>query len=289
MSKRQQWHITTKQEMDYSIECVESLRKAGCAAPLIKKIDDQGGPRSPQCRSLLFEARFVHELHRCGIAAQYEHKAGVGDSRIDFAIQTDPDLWLVELVIAEETQAVGRATYEQELMGPSGDALGVQGKFLELRSDAVDQKNTIAGEMLKLQEKLYEKVEQGGKPHKFPLPAANVKHAILIDARGFAGGDGPCNDELMQLVYGPENVKDQRLVQFFGEDAVLGIFDVRNKRPGAQLLRERIYLIGFVVEEEFGLSKFQQQVRYRPNPYLTGNESVFDSFPLKRSTPVVVS
>jgi hypothetical protein len=238
---------------------------------------------------LLFEARFANELYRCGITAQYEHKAGIGDSTIDFAIQTDPDLWLIELVIAEETQAIGIATYEQELMGPSGDALGVKGRFLELRSDAADQKSTIAGEMLKLQVKLYEKVEKGGKPHKFPVPAANVKHAIVIDARGFAGGDGLNNEELRQLVYGPENVKDQRVVQFFGDDVVLGIFDARNERPGAQLLRERIHLIGFVREEEFGASKFQEQVSYHVNPFLPEYETFFEGFPLKRSTAVVVS
>lgn len=47
MSRKQEWHITTQQEMDYSTECVEGLRKAGCATALIKKIDDLGGPHSP--------------------------------------------------------------------------------------------------------------------------------------------------------------------------------------------------------------------------------------------------
>jgi hypothetical protein len=90
---------------------------------------------------LLFEARFAHELYRCGITPKYKYRAGVGDSTIDFAIMSERDLWLIEMVIAEETKAVARATYEWELMDQSGDALGVKGKFLELRSDATDQRN----------------------------------------------------------------------------------------------------------------------------------------------------
>ncbi len=287
MNNGPQWHILCHDEVAYSAECISALASVGWAQPLLKKIADQGGCSTVKSRSFLFEARFAYELFRSGIEPKYEYATGVGDSQVDFAISVGNALWLIELVATDETKAVQAATYEEKLLDENGKPMGTIGKFLGLRSNAEDQRKTTAGEMLKLQEKLYEKVERNGHPHKFPEPKPDTRHAIIIDARAFGGGQGPCQDEIMQITYGPEQVKDQWFVQFFKDEPVIGIFDQRNKRSGAVLLQERIHMIGYVVEEEFGPGKFREQVSYRPNHLLAPLETFFESFPLKRSTPVL--
>ena len=56
---------------------------------------------------LLFEVRFAFELHRCGVAADYEHVAGVGASSVEFRIK-GPQEWLIELLSIRESQALGK-------------------------------------------------------------------------------------------------------------------------------------------------------------------------------------
>lgn len=289
MNQTPLWHHLSHDEVAYSTECMNELKTVDWAQPLLKKIEKQGGPSSLTSRPFLFEVRFACELFRSGIEPKYEYSTGIGNSQVDFAISAGDILWLIELVAADETPAVQAATYEEELLDENGKSMGTMAKFLELRSNAIDQCRTTAGEMLKLQEKLYAKVEKDGHPHKFPKPKDNVRHAIVMDARAFGGGHGPSQDEIMQITYGPEQVKDEWFVQYFNGEPVIGIFDSRNPRSAAVLLQERIHMIGYVVEQQFCPGKFREQVSYRPNLFIAEPEGFFDSFPLKRSTPVLAT
>lgn len=285
--RKPQWHIVTSAEVAYSKECIDKLTAVAWARPLLTAIESQGGPSALSSRSLLFEVRFAFELYRSGITPTYEFSTGVGDSKVDFAIKTESGHWLIELVCADETDAIEAATYEEELLDHSGNSIGTNARFLELRSDAEDARLSEAGEMLKLQEKLYEKVLHDGQPHKFPLSANGVRHAIIMDARGFGGGDGPDNAHIRQLIYGPEHVGELWRRQCFKNKPVLGVFDQRNTRPGARGLQERIHIIGISNEREFGPGKFREQVSYCINMMLSDSKDVLEQFPLLKSTPTV--
>jgi hypothetical protein len=278
------WHHLSLEEREFAEHVLDHLRPISWASPLVKAIDAQGGVRAPENRPLLFEARVCFEIDRAGIVPRYEVSAGIGESTIDLLIPGEPN-WLVELVAAEESDILELATYEEVLTDENGESLGTKARFLELRGDADDQRLSEAGEMIKLQEKLYEKVCKDGRPHKFPIPTEDTRHAILVDARGFGGGDGPDAEQIMQLMYGPKYVPAE-YVQTFARNPVAGLFDVENTRKGAHLLRERIHIIGFCMEEEFGHGTLQKRIAWRPNHLLWENEKIFDQAPSFFKHPV---
>lgn len=269
-------HILSVDECDYSEHCVKELSNAAWANELVSNIRRNGGARKRENRPFMFEARFGYELHLAGLQPTYEYETGVDDSKVDFYIPGSHP-WLMELVCIEETILLEEATYTETLI-TGGDA-----RFMMLDGNAEDQRLTEAGEMIKLQEKLYQKVWQHGKPHKFPVPDGITKNLLLVDSRGFDGGSGPDSDHIQQLVYGPRYVQ-QEFVQFFRGNPVRGIFDPDNKYPAAQVLQQRVHLIGFVSERKFGQGEIRRSWTFRPNHLMTNNEQVFDCFPdsLKR-------
>lgn len=274
------WHILSVDECNYSEFCLEQLSNLPWAADLVSNLRNSGGPRKRENRPFMFEARFAYELHLAGLTPIYEYDAGVGGSSIDFFIPGDCP-WLIELVCIEETILLEVATHTEEL------ETGGEARFLMLDGSAKDQRLTEAGEMIKFQEKLYEKVWRHGKPHKFPIPDSNSRHLILVDSRGFSGGSGPIEDHIRQIMYGPRQVREQELVQFFRNKPVHGIFDPENKYDPAKVMMDRLHMIGFVNERRFEPGGMRQTWTFRPNHLMPGNERVFDYFPaaLKRTEP----
>lgn len=59
--------------------------------------------------SLMFEVRFAQELQLAGVTAEYEFRVGVGDSTVEFRLNTTPT-WLIELVSVRTSDAARRAT-----------------------------------------------------------------------------------------------------------------------------------------------------------------------------------
>ena len=279
------WHNLSSAECDYSEKILKEMAGAAWISPLIRAIDEQGGIGNLQNRPLLFEARVCYELFRKNVVPQYEHSAGVGNSTIDLLIP-GPNNWLIEIVAMDESAALEQATSKQELFDADGTSTGSIARFLELTGDAKDQRLTEAGEMIQLQQKLYEKIWKNGQPHKFPEIKPSFLQAIWIDARGFGGGHGPDADQRMQIVYGPNQVKNQQFVQFFAGKEVAGIFDEMNLRAAAKLMRERIHMIGFCCEKDFMPGGIQQSTVWYPNQFIPGWRELFAEFPdcLKRSS-----
>ncbi|MCK5708771.1 MAG: hypothetical protein KAI43_14075 [Candidatus Aureabacteria bacterium] len=93
--------ILSTQEAEYTKFVINQLNNVLWAKPLLNRIVKSGGLTSENM-PLLFEARFAYELHCAGIDAEYEYKAGVGKSTVEFKLNTAP-VWLIELVSIRES------------------------------------------------------------------------------------------------------------------------------------------------------------------------------------------
>lgn len=275
LENHQPWHPLTSEECDYTEQVLKEMEAASSIVRigrLLTAITNQGGPRKIENRPLLFEARVCHEVSRAGVKAEYEYRAGEGSSGIDLRILGEPE-HLIEIVSMDESDALQLATHEEGLM------LGGEARSLMLSSDASDQRLTDAGEMIQLQQKLCAKVFDKDKPHKFPEPKDGVYHAILADVRGFCGGCRPDKDHIRQIMYGPKHVSNRAYVQSFEGKDVFGIFDSRNKRPAARLMRERIHLIGFCFEREFKPGWIKEYCTWAGNPFLPASKQAYEYLP----------
>lgn len=105
------WGQTLSEREGRVMERVLSeLSSAPWARPLVERIDRDGGLVSDNM-PLLFEARIAHALHMQGLTPEYEFRAGIGDSVIDFCVSGSKD-WLFELTSIRPSEAVKRATVE---------------------------------------------------------------------------------------------------------------------------------------------------------------------------------
>lgn len=285
MSDEPLWHRLFSDEAQYDRYVLDKLNSAVWARPLLNTI---GNVEELSWRLLpeLFEARFAFELYRSGIDPTYEFSAGINDSTVDFYIPSDPP-WLIELHSVQESNAMKRATRKEENVG--GHVI----TSLEIRSDANDPRESQAGEMIRVQEIITQKVCQrlNGKfvPYKFPVPS-NCLHAIVVDVRGYGAGDGMLWEEGRQMMYGSESLRNtgyEQFTLFWGDDPVSGIFDPRNTRESVKFVQERIHMVGLVSEEKYQEGSIRDFVTYYPNNLLEHHTVFWDQYPLKKSTPVV--
>lgn len=188
---------------------------------------------------LMFEVRYTHELFLAGSSATYEYGTGIGDSSVDFRTDTSP-AWLIELVSVRTSAATRRATRK---VGPLSEAL--------LVPTPDDPDRSEAGEIIRAQGKISEKVLAGSAPTKFP-PVGDSIHMILIDMRGFLlhGGD---SGDYCEIAYGPQLFRPHQLplLHRISGRLVQGLFEPDNRRAAARLIQERIHFLSFVCEREF--------------------------------------
>jgi hypothetical protein len=105
------WAQTLSEREGRAMERVLSdLASVQWAMPLVERIARDGGLVSENM-PLLFEARFAHALHMQGLTPEYEFRAGIGDTVIDFRVPGNTD-WLFELTSIRPSEAVKRATVE---------------------------------------------------------------------------------------------------------------------------------------------------------------------------------
>jgi hypothetical protein len=149
------------------------------AAPRVAGIRDNGDVMRAN-KDRMFELRFGYASNSAGIEPQYEIP-GEGPSTMDFGFTSSGQRWRVEMVRLGETQAVKDAT------GSRIDADGVTWSGRILRTDADDARRTLEGETLKAVERICQKCESKGRPHKFPAPEGAF-HAMLVDFRTFSSG-----------------------------------------------------------------------------------------------------
>jgi len=229
----------------------------------------------------MFEVRFAHEIQLAGVSAEYEFHAGVGNSTVEFRLNTTP-MWLIELVSVRTSDAARRATrktgmvYEQSIQ-PTPEDPG--------RSEA--------GEMITAEQKIGEKVFADGKPTKFP-PLDGSYRLILTDIRGYLDQGGNRVD-YRQIAYGASGIPRRfawAIICWESEPGKLspikGLFEEANPLRSARYIQERIHFLGFIRERDFSVGEIGRDCYYLANwdRFKTQEEAeaAYKTYPLARSS-----
>jgi hypothetical protein len=245
------------QEATLSDEAIKQLRSVAWAASLLAKLDPSKETRE-QDRSLLFEIRFAYALHRAGLTAEYEYR-GLENSTLDFRVITSEYEWLIEIVSLFESDAVKGATQQ----------VGMMQKLVLVDTPGKDNTASEAGEMIKAEEKIGEKVFSKGKPTKFPEPSSGKIHVIVTDMRGYLGIAEKVidNDDYRQIAYGRTGVHEAN-VQHWQDMPIKGLFEQGNPTKATKYVRERIHILAFVCESQYIPEEISSHVVCAPNPDL---------------------
>jgi hypothetical protein len=257
---------------------ISRLARVDWAGDLLRRINSRGGVVASN-EALLFEARFADALHRAGRHAVYEYATGVGGTTVDFLIPGSPN-WVIELVSILDSDAVKDATASREY------SRGIQVSTLSLSGDAADPRHTPAAELIRVIEKISEKVYDNRRKQavKFPAATESSIHMVLVDMRGFEGIGAPDADHRRQICYGARNVRSEWNAAFdpITGKPVQGIFEVGNTRPAAIVAKERLHYVGFLSEEEFTDDELREGTRFVSNDHLVSS-SQLGSYPLRPS------
>jgi|SRR5450631_407317 len=262
-----------------NVRALEALSTTDWAQRLLKRVRSLGITLAAD--DTLFELRYAHDLARARVAPVYEHPTGVGNSKVDFKLPGKVP-WLVELVSIRESDAMKDATTEETF------GRGIRTETLLLTStagisDPTKKKQTQQEELLRVVHKIGEKVYNGKKPIKFPVPDGSAFHMLLVDMRGFEGFGEPDRDHCRQIVGGPALVREPFNVERHADtwEPIRGVWDEANPTMAAELLRERIHVIGFVHEQFYCDDEIRDITLPFLNPALfPENERFHDLYPL---------
>lgn len=270
----------TLKEVQGTKRALAALSSTPWARPLIARLEDSGGIKAENM-PLMFEVRFAHELLRAGVIADYEFRAGVGDSTVEFRLQTTPP-WLIELVSVRTSDAAKRATRKVGLIYEQ-----------LLRPTPADPGRSEEGEMITAEQKIGEKVFAEGKPTKFP-PLDGSLRLILTDIRGYLDQGGNTTN-YRQMAYGKAGVPREhaRAVLHWPTKPghlrpIYGLFEEGNPLKAARYVQERIHFLGFVREHDFTEGEIIRSGFYLANCHLFPTqeeaESVFRTYPVAPKT-----
>ena len=252
------WDSLSDNEAKFVHEISNELRAAQWAQPILSNIKAKGGLKRA-AKPFFFELRFAHELYRAGVTPEYEVE-GEARSTLDFGFTFDNQKCLVELMRLEETDAVLHATQS----GIEKD--GTRWSQQILSTEADDTKQSEEGETIKAVERICQKCEHDGRPHKFQMPD-NVYQVILVDFRTFLNGGGDVYDWI-HVGLGGEWVSKRLHRRYWNRSLISGAFDPNTRVRGASELRERVHFLGFVNEKEYRTGEFARATQFVANPYL---------------------
>lgn len=269
-------HLRTT-EVEFTQMAIDGLRPVSWAEPLLQRLEASGGICSENM-PLMFEVRFAYELWRAGLSADYEYNAGVGNSTVEFRVETSSE-WLIELVSIRASQASKRAMRQS-------------GLFWEqtFRTDSEDEAQSPEAEMITAEQKIGEKVFTSGAPTKFPEPSGSL-HAVVADARGYLDHGGDFFDYL-QMAHGAPAFKPRDLwnLHYWEErpgelEPIKGLYEDSNPLQSAKYVQERIHFLGFVCESEFRDDEIPDRTVLFHNPHLFADHEhairAFETYPLR--------
>ena len=259
MAKRDEksFDFLTGREADFTKSVMNELADTPWAKPLVDDINATGGLTGGN-KAKLFELRFGHSLQKAGMLPRYE-TAGEGQSTLDYGFTSGGRDFLVEMMRLEETDAVQAATTIEKF----ADGAVMVGRHLN--TDAKDPRQSEEGETLKAVERICQKFESGGKPHKFPAPGA-ATHVLLVDFRTFLnGGD---EYDRVHVGLGGELVPRETHRRYWKGNLITGVFSPRTKLRGVAEARERLHFIGFVNEKSYETGAFGPAIQFIANPHL---------------------
>jgi hypothetical protein len=253
MTKRDEksFDFLTGREADFTKLVINELAEMPWAKPLVDDINATGGLTGDN-KAKLFELRFGHSLHKAAILPRYE-TAGEGQSTLGYGFTSGGRDFLVEMMRLEETDAVRAATTTEKF--PDGAVMTGR----NLSTNAKDP------ETLKAVERICQKFESGGKPHKFPAPGT-ATHVLLVDFRTFLnGGD---EYDRVHVGLGGDLVLSQAHRRYWKGNLITGVFSPNTKLRGAAEARERLHFIGFVNEKSYETGAFGPAIQFIANPHL---------------------
>jgi hypothetical protein len=250
----------TGREGDFMGSVIEKLKAVPWAKPLVDDINANGGLKGEN-KAKLFELRFGSELQKAGIEPRYE-TAGEGRSTLDFGFTAAGREFLVEMMRLEETDAVREATTKEEFE----DGAVMISRNLSTTNE--DPKQSEEGETLKTVQRICQKFEHKGKPHKFP-PVGSATHIFLVDFRTFLNG-GDTADRVHVALGGECVPKEFR--RYWERKLISGVFSLRTEVRGAAEARERLHFIGFVNEKAYEAGEFGSAIQFIANPHLFKTE-----------------
>jgi HipA-like protein len=296
------WHILSQEELEFSQKAGGELKKAPWALGMLnqKPIAQAlaySPPHPPQneqsIKRTLFEIRFAYAIYQGGLQAEYEFKAGVGDSSVDFRVygqhkKGKPE-WLIELTSLAQSAAVEEHT-------------AVQGNWAEFSSQSTpgdEEKNAPeVRDIIKAQNAILSKVatvdKKGSKspsrweatPTKFPEITSTKHHVIIIDMRGFLTGVSDWGD-YWNILYGSANLPDEYKRWWINprnkksKELIRGIFDPEYPNLRCRYLQERIHAVGFVNEKKFTDGELTRTLTLYGNPlFFARQEDVRHLWPL---------
>jgi hypothetical protein len=239
------WDALTQAEAHSAQAIMRGLAAEPWAQPLLAAIADNGGLIRAN-KSFLFELRFAAALVAAGIVPQYE-VAGEGQSTLDFAFGSGNTDWRVELMRLEETAAARNAT------GCRTDEDGTVWSGRILSSNADDQTQSEEGETLKAVQRICQKCERGGRPHKFPV-RGRAFNVLLVHFRTFLNG-GDVHDRI-HVGLGGEFLGHEALRRRWNGQIISGAYNTRTNVRGAPEFRERVHFLGFVNERTYQPGEF---------------------------------
>ena len=265
-------------EAERTQRAMVSLSSVAWAQPVLARLERAGGVKSENM-PLMFEVRFADEIHRAGISVEYEFRAGVGDSTVEFRLNTTPP-WLVELVSVRTSDAAKRAIRQVGLIYEQ-----------LLRPTAKDPARSEEAEMITAEQKIGEKVFAQGKPTKFP-PLDGSLRLILTDIRGYLDQGGDVWD-YRQMAYGAFGIAPQYswMIHYWPTDGgrlapIKGLFESDNPLRSARYVQDRIHFLGFVREKDFSDDGIRDNGYYLANWHLFPAESdareAYNTYPLYR-------
>jgi hypothetical protein len=216
----------------------------------------------------LFELRYAKALKNSGIAPDYEVTT-VAPTTVDFSYTAAAGTRvLAELVSIAVSDAVNEATVQ------TVDEDGIPWASLVLSTGNEEPRFSEEGEVLLVQQKVCEKVYRDNAPIKFPVPGNNADfHVLVVDMRGFLGGNGGDHRDCIQMTFGNGHV-DEFCRRFWtnpntGERVpILGLFEDTKRPRGAPTLRERIHGILFVRDTSYEEGSFFKSASLVHNPHL---------------------
>jgi hypothetical protein len=253
-------------EAESAKQMVGELKDVAWVRPIIDRIKENGGLNREnldnllQLKDHLFELRFAYALHRAGVTAEHEIP-GEANSTIDFGFVSKGQQWAVEMMRLGETKAVKAATVTKDVEP------GVQLISQLLSTTAEDPKQSPEAETLQAIQRICQKCQLRGRPHKFPVPG-DAFQVLLVDVRTFMnGGDG---NDMLHVALGADYVKPPFRCYWEGLP-ITGVFHEHTSLKGAAEMRQRVHFLGFVRERAYKPGEFAAATYFVANPHLFGD------------------
>lgn len=231
--------IFSQEEIDYCEALQRRLQPVQWGSRLLSRVREGG--LTIENRPTFFELMIAGELVELGITeAVYEWTRNEVPGSVDFHFEYCGREWLLEAVHVSDSAVVLDATYEQEV------SPGITIGELSLSSSNEDRRLSDAGEMLRIQEKILEKVYDRRRKRaiKFPPIRDHRVHVLVVDVRRFLLGHLDEYDA-GQIGFGPRAAG--AFAQYWSADGkerpVFGLFQEEHPSPGAKILQERVHFV----------------------------------------------